>query len=95
MQRLPEFSGSRSTSRASARSRAKPGPPISRSHGRSSVDIRPLLESLVFSTGVLSMRLRIDQTGSAGPREVLRALDLGDLESQGVPLVRTAVEIAA
>jgi radical SAM-linked protein len=68
--------------------------PIARSHGRSSVDIRPLLESLVFSTGVLSMRLRIDQAGSAGPREVLQALDLVDLESQGVALARTAVEIA-
>jgi radical SAM-linked protein len=68
--------------------------PIARSHGRSSIDIRPLLESLALNAGVLSMRLRIDQAGSAGPREVLRALDLGDLESQGVSLARTAVEIA-
>ena len=68
--------------------------PIARSRGRSTVDIRPLLETLAFSEGMLSMRLRIDQTGSAGPREVLRALDLGDLESQGVALARTAVEIA-
>jgi radical SAM-linked protein len=68
--------------------------PIERSHGRSSVDIRPLLMSLACSAGVLSMRLRIDQAGSAGPREVLRALDLGDLESQGAALARTAVEIA-
>ena len=48
-----------------------------------------------FPTGVLSMRLRIDQAGSAGPREVLKALGLDDLESQGVALARTAVEIAA
>jgi hypothetical protein len=41
------------------------------------------------------MRLRIDQSGSAGPREVLKALGLDDLESQGLSLVRTAVEIAA
>jgi radical SAM-linked protein len=69
--------------------------PIDRSHGRSTVDIRPLLQSLAFSGGVLSMRLRIDQSGSAGPREVLKALGLDDLESQGLSLVRTAVEIAA
>jgi radical SAM-linked protein len=68
--------------------------PISRSHGRSSIDIRPLLETLAFSDGCLSMRLRIDQAGSAGPREVLQALDLGDLESQGIALARTAVQIA-
>jgi radical SAM-linked protein len=68
--------------------------PIARSHGRSTVDIRPLLETLAFSDGLLSMRLRIDQAGSAGPREVLRAISLDDLESQGVPLARTAVEIA-
>jgi radical SAM-linked protein len=67
---------------------------IDRSHGRSSVDIRPLLESLAYTAGVLSMRLRIDQSGSAGPREVLRALGLDDVESQGVALARTAVAIA-
>ena len=68
--------------------------PIARSHGRSSVDIRPLLETLSVSNGILQMRLRIEQAGSAGPREVLSALDLGDLESHGVALTRTAVEIA-
>lgn len=73
---------------------AQPACPIARSHGRSTVDIRPLLETLAFSGGVLRMRLKIDQAGSAGPREVLRALELGDLESQGVALARTAVEIA-
>ena len=67
--------------------------PIARSHGRSTVDIRPLLEALALTEGVLEMRLRIEQAGSAGPREVLRALGLDDLESQGVPLARTAVEI--
>jgi radical SAM-linked protein len=73
---------------------AQPACPIARSHGRKAVDIRPLLESLALSAGALSMRLRIDQAGSAGPREVLQALGLGDLESQGVALERTAVEIA-
>jgi radical SAM-linked protein len=74
---------------------AQPACPIARSHGRSTVDIRPLLETLAFSNGILSMRMRIDQSGSAGPREVLKALALDDLESQGVSLARTAVEIAA
>ena len=73
---------------------AQPACPIARSHGRSTVDIRPLLETLAFSNGILSMRMRIDQSGSAGPREVLKALALDDLESQGVALARTAVEIA-
>jgi radical SAM-linked protein len=68
--------------------------PIDRSRGRSTVDIRPLLETLDVSAGVLRMRMRIEQAGSAGPREVLRALSLGDLESQGVSLARTTVEIA-
>jgi radical SAM-linked protein len=67
--------------------------PISRSHGRSDVDIRPLLETIEFSDGILSMRLRIDQAGSAGPREVLQALSLGDLESQGIAIARNTVEI--
>jgi radical SAM-linked protein len=73
---------------------AQPACPIARSHGRSSVDIRPLLESLAYEAGVLSMQMRIDQAGSAGPREVLQALDLVDLESQGVALARTKVDIA-
>jgi radical SAM-linked protein len=68
--------------------------PISRTHGRSTVDIRPLIQSLSLSHGVLDMRLKIDQNGSVGPREVLKALDLDDLESKGVALLRSAVEIA-
>ena len=34
--------------------------------------------------GVLKMRLRVDSRGSVGPREVLAALGLTDLERQGV-----------
>lgn len=67
---------------------------IARTHGRSTVDIRPLLQSLSLSQGVLEMRLRIDQAGSAGPREVLHALGLDDLESRGSAILRSAVEIA-
>ena len=41
------------------------------------------------------MRLRVDSRGSVGPREVLAALGLADIERQGVRLRRTAVEICA
>jgi radical SAM-linked protein len=66
---------------------------IERSHGRSAIDVRPLLEALTFQEGVLSMRLRIEQTGSVGPREVLTALGLSEHELHGAPLTRTAVQI--
>ena len=39
------------------------------------------------------MILRVDPQGSLHPREVLAALGLEDLESQGVPLVRADVEL--
>ena len=41
----------------------------------------------------LQMRLRTDPGGSAGPRDVLAALGLEDLEHEGHVLTRTAVEI--
>jgi hypothetical protein len=39
------------------------------------------------------MRLRIDPEGSVGPRDVLAALELADLESEGLHLTRTTVEL--
>jgi radical SAM-linked protein len=66
---------------------------ITRTHGRSTIDLRPMLEELYFSRGVLCMRLKIEQEGSAGPRDVLAALGLQDLESHGVHLTRTAVDL--
>jgi radical SAM-linked protein len=66
---------------------------ITRMHGRSPIDLRPLLEELFFRQGVLNMRLKIKQEGCAGPRDVLAALGLEDLESHGVHLTRTAVEL--
>ena len=39
------------------------------------------------------MRLRAGPEGRAGPRDVLAALELADVEQQGVHLTRTAVEI--
>jgi radical SAM-linked protein len=69
--------------------------PVVRSRRPEPIDIRPLLLELTMSDGVLAMRLRIDRQGSVGPREVLAALGLDDLEQQGVHLRRNAVEVAA
>jgi radical SAM-linked protein len=66
---------------------------ITRIHGRSPIDLRPMLEELFFRRGVLNMRLKIKQEGCAGPRDVLAALGLEDLESRGVHLARTVVEL--
>lgn len=68
---------------------------ITRAPGRAAIDVRPLLDELALHDGVLQMRLRVDSRGSAGPREVLGALGLTDIESQGSHLRRTAVEICA
>jgi radical SAM-linked protein len=67
--------------------------PIDRGRGRTMIDLRPLLLDLVIAGDVLSMRLRVGDQGSVGPREVLAALGLADLEQQGVCLRRTDVEI--
>jgi len=67
--------------------------PIERARGRAPIDLRPLLSGLALHEGVLEMRLRVDCRGSVGPRDVLAVLGLADLESQGVHLRRTAVEV--
>ncbi len=69
--------------------------PIERAHGRRPIDLRPLLLELAFDGGMLQMRLRVDCHGSVGPRDVLAALGLADLEQQGVRFRRTAVEACA
>jgi radical SAM-linked protein len=62
--------------------------------GRSTpLDLRPLVEQLSLDDGTLTMRLRVDREGSARPREVLAAVGLDDLESEGQILTRTHVEI--
>ena len=69
--------------------------PIERARGRAPIDLRPLVLELAFGRGVLGMRLRVDGHGSVGPRDVLAALGLADIEQQGVHLRRTVVEICA
>jgi radical SAM-linked protein len=65
--------------------------PVRRAHKDRTVDLRAALADLSLRQGVLHARLRGD---AAGPRDVLAALGLGDLERRGACIVRTAVEVA-
>ena len=59
---------------------------------------RNLLDHLLewsVADGRLSFTLRVDPRGSLHPREVLRILGLDDLEAQGIPLVRSRVEVVS
>ena len=69
--------------------------PVVRPRHPHPIDLRPLLLELACRDEVLMMRLRIDADGSVGPREVLAALGLADLEQRGVHLRRSAVEVSA
>ena len=53
----------------------------------------PLVSELALGEEVLAMRLRVDSRGSVGPREVLAALGLSEIEREGVHLRRVAVEV--
>jgi radical SAM-linked protein len=66
---------------------------IHRSNRQTPIDLRQWLEELTLREGVLYMRLRTAAQATAGPRDVLAALGLGDLEKEGVCLTRTAVEL--
>jgi radical SAM-linked protein len=72
---------------------AAPSWPVDRGPDRAAIDLRPEVLDLAFGERRLRMRLRVDAQGSAGPRHVLAALGLGEVESQGVCLRRTAVEV--
>lgn len=67
--------------------------PVQRCEGDSAVDVRQFLEQLTLQEGVLRMRLRVTPQRSAGPRDVLAALALDDLEQQGWFLTRSEVEL--
>jgi radical SAM-linked protein len=69
--------------------------PIRRPNRAAAIDLRASLVDLALGQDGLVMRLRTDPGGSAGPRDVLAALGLDDLEREGVPLTRTTVEIDA
>jgi radical SAM-linked protein len=61
--------------------------------GADSPDPRPRLDELTLRDGVLHVRLRAGPQGAGGPRDVLAALGLGDLEQAGIHLTRTRVEL--
>jgi radical SAM-linked protein len=66
--------------------------PVRRPHRDRPVDLRTSLEALSLDGGVLQMRLRTEGA-AAGPRDVLAALGLEDIEHEGTCLKRTRVEI--
>lgn len=72
---------------------ADPASPAPAADGCGAVDPRRFLEALTLREGVLHMRLRASPLRSAGPRDVLAALGLDDLERAGVHLTRTTVEL--
>ncbi len=67
--------------------------PVSRPDKPAAIDLRPLVEELALDGGRLRMRLRARREGSIGPRDVLAALGLDDLEASGSILARTGVEV--
>jgi len=58
------------------------------------VDLKAALDHLHFDGGVLQFRLNVVSQGSVRPKDVLEALRLDDLETEGCYLTRTAVELA-
>jgi radical SAM-linked protein len=69
--------------------------PIRRQGRKEPIDLRAGLEALQLVGGGLRMQLRVTTAADVRPREVLEALGVADLESQGYRLTRTAVEIAS
>lgn len=68
--------------------------PFVRPNRTATIDLRPLIRSLSYSSGTLAMRMDCEAVGgNAGPRDVLVALGMEDLERQGARLRRTAVEV--
>lgn len=57
--------------------------------------VREALEAIRWQDGQLEFTLRVLPQGLPTGREVLHALDLGDLETQGAVLIRTRVELEA
>ena len=67
--------------------------PVQRAAGKLPVDVRPFVEELVLTGGVLRMTFLVPRLAGVRPRDVLQALHLADLESQGCVLTRTQVEL--
>ena len=58
------------------------------------VALRPAVEALWLDDAGLGMRLGVTGRAAAGPRDLLAALGLDDLEKAGAGLVRSQVELA-
>jgi radical SAM-linked protein len=56
-------------------------------------DLKPYLESLRFDSVALDMTLKVTPTGGVRPEEVLQALGLGDLLTEGAILDRHLLEL--
>jgi radical SAM-linked protein len=67
--------------------------PVRRPNRSAPIDLSASLLALALEDGILAMRLKTDPGGSAGPRDVLAALELDDLEREGAVLARSDVEI--
>ena len=76
-----------------ARLMAESSYPIQRPPKNTTVDIRQTIEDLTLTDGVLQMRLGNSRQASASARDVLGALDLEDLQEDGMYLARTTVEL--
>jgi radical SAM-linked protein len=72
---------------------ASPSLPILRPGRSRPIDLRRSLQELELSGGVLRMRLLAGREATPGPRDVLAALGLADLEQQGTRITRTRVEL--
>ena len=68
-------------------------PLIRRPNRSAPIDLRASLLALALREDILEMRLTTEPGGSAGPRDVLAALGLENLEHEGIVLTRTDVEI--
>src|SRR6185295_9315834 len=58
--------------------------PIQRVDRATPIDLRPLVEALEITDGVLRMSLRLGPESGIRPREMLEALGLADLEALGL-----------
>jgi radical SAM-linked protein len=72
---------------------ARPACSIARAGRDEPLALSDSLESLALDAGVLSMRFRVTGRAGPGPRDLLAALGLDDLERRGECLRRTAVEV--
>jgi hypothetical protein len=78
---------------AIAEFRGQPTHVVVREPNKKRVDIRPHVSELSLRDDVLEMRLTVTPEMAVRPREVLSALGIPDVESQGVCLTRTKVEL--